>query len=276
MNRYCYMIMLCGLFTSPCCASDSEPTSTVPSSFKPEFPTGSPYAMKVVTIANDNEPSFRTPSSFKAKFQEPSSTNIKMKSFPEETPKPEITQTPFVEPTAFVEPSMVASSSSEQAILPTLTPGMPLSSSAIIPPASEEQSVPIQAQRQLLPPALRPSSLLPSTPTIAPMAQPPVRSSAQGKAYENISKANSKLSSALRRLDAIRGYYQEISQEERRVIKAKAENLLKEYQIGITKFAQRITQAKNELGDRADKDKLAPFNTFVDLVHKLSQGIKKL
>lgn len=116
--------------------------------------------------------------------------------------------------------------------------------------------------------------ITPSAPTSP--AQPTAPRPVPGKAQESINKANSKLSSALRRLDAIKGYYKEIDPAERKVIKAKAEKVFKDYSGGISSFVQRIQQVKNEAGNQLDPNKLAPFNTFIELANRLNNGIKGL
>jgi hypothetical protein len=241
--------------------------SPEPRASEPEFPSGSIYGMNVITSEQSDEPSGYAPE----QVQEESL-------LPEELLEEPTEQQPIEEALEGYQQETKESSQEQIPLLPTAQTPAQLSTPAqgLVP----QVQPPVQ---QSATPAPRPSRT-PSAPSASPTAQPtppvvqqpPVRSAAPGKAHESITKANSKLSSALRRLDAIKGYYKEIPQEDRRVIKTKAENLLKEYQNGITKFAHRIGQVKNELGDRADKEKLAPFNTFIDLVNKLSQGIKRL
>jgi hypothetical protein len=262
--------MLCELFASPCFAmlnplGYGQFQSPEPGAFEQEVKEPELTGIYQGFVATSDEPSSYTPE----QVQEES---LLREEFPEEPTE----QQPIEEALEGYQQQTEESSQPLERIPLLQTPAQPsIPAQAPVPQVQE----PV---RQSATPAPKPSRA-PSTPSAsptaqptAPVSQPPVKPTAPGKAHESITKANSKLSSALRRLDAIKGYYKEIPQEDRRVIKTKAENLLKEYQNGITKFAHRIGQVKNELGDRADKEKLAPFNTFIDLVNKLSQGIKRL
>lgn len=273
MNRYCYILMLLGLIISPCFAmldprafGQFQRSSEQPAS-EPEFPSGSIYGMNVVTGESSEEPS-DYPS-------EQPTESLVPEEFTEELFEQQVSSEQQAAeentgaPQTFVQPP--TPSASQTPVQPLVsTPTQPSAPIAVQPAPVQQSPAPISPAQPV-----QTGQPAPAAPT-APVAQPPAKPTTPGKAYENITKANSRLSSALRRLDAIKGYYKEISQEDRRVIKTKAENVLKEYQKGISSFAHRIGQVKNELGARVDKDKLAPFNTFIDLVNKLSQGIKRL
>ncbi len=112
-------------------------------------------------------------------------------------------------------------------------------------------------------------------PTVTP-SRPRPATIAPGKAGENIQKANNKISSAIRRIETIKKYYPDIDQEEKSVIKKKATGILKEYEGSILSFKQKIQQAKHEAGNQLDDAKLAPFNTFLELVNKLSNSVNSL
>lgn len=121
-------------------------------------------------------------------------------------------------------------------------------------------------------PALPPSGTVAPTRGAAP--QPPI--GPPGKANENINKANSKLQSALRRLDAIKVYFKEITADEKKAIIDKATKIMMEYKAGIADFADRIRQVKSERGIQLDPKKLEPFDTFIILTDKLNNKIKSL
>lgn len=137
---------------------------------------------------------------------------------------------------------------------------------------------------KLLPPPPAPTEPEPSdtdtkkpikiTDTTPPKPRP--ATIAPGKAGENIQKANNKISSAIRRIETIKKYYPDIDPEERKVIKKKAAGILKEYEGSISSLKQKIQQAKHEAGNQLDNAKLAPFNTFLELVNKLSNSVNGL
>lgn len=137
---------------------------------------------------------------------------------------------------------------------------------------------------KLLPPPPAPTEPEPSdtdtkkpikiTDTTPPKPRP--ATIAPGKAGENIQKANNKISSAIRRIETIKKYYPDIDPEERKVIKKKAAGILKEYEGSISSLKQKIQQAKHEAGNQLDDAKLAPFNTFLELVNKLSNSVNGL
>lgn len=118
----------------------------------------------------------------------------------------------------------------------------------------------------------------PSAPStlITPTKPSPPATIAPGKAGENIQKANNKLSSAIRRIETVKKYYPDIDREEKNVIKKKAVDILKEYESDILSFTQKIQQVKHEAGNQLSEAKLAPFNTFLELVNKLSSSINGL
>lgn len=272
MNRYYFLVVWMNLFAMPCFAmlnpaafgnfgppqqpvenQLSEPEEAIYTTEQTSFGYQEPelyglYAKNVITA--DEEP--------------PAYTREQAPQFPPQMVPKEFEQSMESGAPFDIEGLLPTPQAPAQPSIPDqgTVPQIPTPSAPSIPP-----SRPLAA-----PPAPSASSTVPSAPVTAPSARP----QAPGKAHESITKANSKLSSALRRLDAIKGYYKEINQEERKVIKKEAEGVLKEYQTDITKFVRRIEQVKNELGGRADQSKLAPFNTFIDLANKLSQGIKRL
>ncbi len=124
----------------------------------------------------------------------------------------------------------------------------------------------------------RPAPGAPSGPTTAPTAPPqrtPPPVGPSGKALENIKKANTTLVSALHRLDVVRGYLKQIDAAERTVVKKKVARIFKEYESGLSNFANRIRKVKAENG-QLDQQKLVPFDKFVELTDKLSAKVKNL
>lgn len=134
----------------------------------------------------------------------------------------------------------------------------------LIPVEPDEDELPPVDQRATAEPDQAPAAPITRAPQVIP----------SGKARENISKINSRLESALRRLDVVKGYFNQIDASERAVVKQKAANLLKEYESGMRKFANRIRQVKAEGG--LDQQKLEPFNKFLDLTDKISSRVKSL
>lgn len=118
----------------------------------------------------------------------------------------------------------------------------------------------------------------PSAPPTSPGAPPqrtPPPVGPPGKALENIKKINLKLESALRTLDAVKGYFNQIDTAERALVKKNAARIFKEYESGLSKFANRIRQIKAE-NAQLDQKKLAPFDKFLELTDKLSAKVKNL
>lgn len=149
------------------------------------------------------------------------------------------------------------------------------------PPPAVTPAVPVEQPAAPTTPAVTPSVSsvpLPQTPAAPTMPQPalPRAPSAPGKGIENINKINSKLNSALRRLDNIKKYYNELDKEERAVIRKKAENIAHDYESSFVGLIQRIQQVKQTHGSQLDPAKVAPFNTFIDLFNRLVTSIKGL
>lgn len=113
--------------------------------------------------------------------------------------------------------------------------------------------------------------------TISEPAKPTAPTpTAPGKAAENIQKVNNKLSSALRRLENVKKYYPEMDREEKDVIKKKALSIIKEYETDFSGLVQKIQQIKHDMGTQLHETKLAPFNSFVELVNKLFNSVNGL
>lgn len=114
------------------------------------------------------------------------------------------------------------------------------------------------------------------TPVLPAPAPAPRIPTAPGKGLENINKINSKLNSALRRLDNIKKYYNELDKDEKAAIRKKAENIAHDYEGAFVGFIQRIQQVKQMGGNQLDPAKVAPFDTFINLFNKLVSSIRGL
>ncbi len=126
---------------------------------------------------------------------------------------------------------------------------------------------PVRSRRSRTPGGLPQPPQIPAAPSAPPVGPP-------GMALTNIKKTNLKLESALRTLDAVKGYLNQVDAAERVVIKKQVTGIFKEYE-GLRKFAARIGQVKAANG-QLDQEKLAPFDKFLDLFNKISAKVKSL
>jgi len=113
----------------------------------------------------------------------------------------------------------------------------------------------------------------PTPPTVPPQRTPPPVGP-PGRALENINKVNSKLESALQRLNNVTGYFNQVDAAERAVIKKQVTGIFNEYK-GLSEFAARFRRVKAGNG-QLDQAKLAPFDKFLELINKLSAKVKSL